>query len=327
MVLLDSQAVRRWIRLAGVLLTGLTMSQVSSAFPHVVQKGESVAQIAEAMYGRVQLERVIVAVNVLDARGGTVLVSGMRLEIPAVGYHQVSPGETWHSIAAELLGASKRGDVLATLNGAQPWLRPAPGREIVIPYNLRYVASRGDTSQALAYRFLGRRDKAWVVAAYNGLKRAQLRHGEVVLVPLTDLALTETGKRAALRAGALVRTQAGGQARDAQRFAEREIPQLVGDVRGGRYVEAVRKGASLLARAGLSQPQRAVVYRQLTEAYVALDAVGLAATSCAEWRRADPRAALDPIELSPKILGACTGERRPTDGAAAARPDAGGIGR
>jgi hypothetical protein len=68
------------------------------------------------------------------------------------------------------------------------------------------------------------------------------------------------------------------------------------------------------------------VYRQLTEAYVALDAVGLAATSCAEWRKADPGATLDPIELSPKIMGACIGERRPAGGAAAA-PDAGGTER
>jgi phage tail protein X len=315
--------VRRWIGWTLLVLASLTVGRSSDAFPHIVGEGESVAQIAEMMYGRVELERVIVAVNALDARGGTVLVPGMRLEIPAVGYHQVSPGETWHSIAAELLGASKRGDVLANLNGAQPWLRPAAGREIVVPYNLRYVASRGDTTQALAYRYLGRRDEAWVVAAYNGLKRAQLRQGEVVLVPLTDLALTARGKSAALRAGALVRTQAGGQAREAQRFAEREIPSLTADVRGGRYVEAVRKGAGLLARGGLSQPQLAVVHRQLVEAYVALNAVGLAATSCAEWRQADPQATLDPIDLSPKIMGACTGTGARGGEPAAAGPDGG----
>lgn len=314
----------RWVRLLLLLAVALTISREGPAFPHIVQQGETVAQIAERMYGRVQHERVIVAVNGLDARGGTALVPGMRLEIPAVGYHQAAPGETWHSIAAELLGSSKRGDVLAPLNDAQPWLPPAPGREILVPYNLRYVASRGDTTQALAYRFLGRRDEAWVIAAYNQLERAQLRQGEVILIPLTELALTEEGKSAAVRAGALVRSQARGQARDAQRLAKQEIPRLVADVRHGRYVEAIRKGASLLARAGLSQPQQAVVQRQLTEAYVALDAVGLAATSCAAWRRADPTAVLDPIELSPKIMQACIGERSRADGVPVGAPDGGG---
>lgn len=296
-----------------VLAALLTASAVSSAFPHVVRKGETVAQIAEGMYGRMQLERVIVAVNSLDVRGSSGVVPGMLLELPAVAHHQVLPGETWHSIAAELLGGSKRGDVLAQLNEGQPWIPPAVGREIVIPYNLRYVASRGDTTQSLAYRYLGRRDKAWVVASYNSLKRARLRQGEVLLVPLTDLGLTDQGKRSALRAGALVRTQAGGQARDAQRVAETRIPQLVADVRRGRYVEAVRVGAGLLSGANLSKPQLALVHRQLLEAYAALDAVGLATTSCTEWRKADPAAKLDAVLLSPKLLGACTGQTGPGD--------------
>jgi hypothetical protein len=53
------------------------------------------------------------------------------------------------------------------------------------------------------------------------------------------------------------------------------------------------------------------VHRHLTEAYVALDATGLAETSCGAWREADPATELDPIELSPKILRACAGAPAP----------------
>ena len=283
----------------------MTSAATAGAFPHVVQEGETVAQLAERIYGRLELERVIVAANALDARGASGVVPGMRLELPAVGHHIVLPGETWQSIAAEALGSGKRGEVLAQLNGAQGWLAPAAGSAIIVPYALRYVASNADTTQTVAYRFLGHRDRAWVVGTYNGLKRAKLKQGEVLLVPLTDLALTEEGRREALAAESLVHTQAGGQAREAQRVAESRIPQLVADVRHGRYVEAVRRGEGLLASAGLSRPQRAVVYRQLTEAYVALEADGLAADACAEWRRADAAARLDPVALSPKIIRAC----------------------
>jgi hypothetical protein len=38
---------------------------------------------------------------------------------------------------------------------------------------------------------------------------------------------------------------------------------------------------------------------------VALDAPGQAASACTEWLERDPGAALDPLELSPKILAAC----------------------
>ncbi len=286
----------------------------SAAFPHIVIKGDTVAQLAERIYGRVELERVVVAANGLDGRAGSTIVPGMRLEIPAVSYHRVIPGDSWQSLAGQLLGSRKRGVVLARVNGSEPWIQPTIGKEIVIPYNLRYVASRGDTTQTVAYRFLGRRDQAWIVSTYNGLKRARLRQGEVILVPLTDLTLTESGKREALVAGALIRSQAAGQAREAQRVAEREIPLLVTDVRRGRYVRAVGRGAGLLARGSLSQPQLAAIHRQLTEAYVALGAMGLAATACTKWREAEPDAALDRLLLSPKILQACIGDTKTSSG-------------
>lgn len=231
----------------------------------------------------------------------------MRLELPAVDHYKVLPGDTWQSIAAARLGQAERGDVLSHVNDSHPWLKPAIGREIVVPYNLRYVASRGDTTQSLAYRFLKRRDDAWVIASYNGLKRARLRQGEVLLVPLIDLSLTEEGRKAAVMAGALVRSQGGGSARQAQRRAEVELPKLAMDVRRGRYIEAVARGATLLGLEGLSEPQLGETHRQLTEAYVALDAIGLAATACAKWRTHDPTAVLDPVMLSPKIIEACVG--------------------
>jgi phage tail protein X len=298
-------------------LSLLLVAARAAGFPHIVRSGETVAQIAERVYGRLELERVIVAANGLDARAGGGVVAGMRLELPAPGHHLVLPGESWEQIADELLGSPKRGEVLAQLNGSKSWVPPAVGRELVIPYNLRFVASAGDTTQSLAYRFLGQRDRAWVVASYNGLERVRLKQGEVLLLPLTDLALTDEGRRAARSAEALVRAQAGGQALEAQRLADSRIPQLVSDVPGGRYVEAIRKGEGLLAGAGLSRPQLAVIYRQLAEAYVALDATGLAATCCAEWRRADPTVVLDPVMLSPKILRVCTAET-----GAPAAPDA-----
>ena len=51
--------------------------------------------------------------------------------------------------------------------------------------------------------------------------------------------------------------------------------------------------------------------RPHVEAYVALDAPGLAETACTAWREADPTAVLDPVELSPKILRACTSAAMP----------------
>lgn len=299
----------------------LTLSQSGFAFTHVVVRGETIAHIAERMYGRVELERVIVAANGLDSGGGNIIVPGMRLEIPAVGHHKVLPGETWQSVAAELLGDSSRGDVLARVNSSQPWLRPVVGRAIIIPFNLRYVASRGDNTQRVAYRFLGRRDRAWMVASYNNLKRGRLRLGEVLLIPLTDLKLTSEGRLAAMNASALVRSQGGGEARESQRRAAERLPKLFAHVRQGQYVRVVAEGEALLARGGLSRPQLAAVYEQLTVAYVALGASGLAATACASWAKHDTQRTLNPTDHSPKIIAVCIGSHHATGLTAA--PDAG----
>ncbi len=292
------------------LLGALFIARSAAGFPYVVKKGDTVAELAERLYGRIELERLVIAANGLaDVRGGGI-VPGMRLEIPAVLHHKISPGETWQSVAAELLGGAFRGDVLARVNGGEPWDRPALGREIVVPYSLRYVATSEDTTESVAYRFLGRRDDGYLVASYNELRRASLEQGAVVLVPLVDLPLTETGRRLAEHAGALTRSEAGGEDRKAQDDAERELARLFQILRRGDYVAAVAAGARLVARGSLTDPQAARVHASLTEAYAALDESGLAADACASWRMSEPGLALDPAFVSPKILRACLTEGR-----------------
>lgn len=283
----------------------LAVTGDAAAFPHVVKKGETLAQIAERTYGRVQMEQILVAANGLDAGGGIPIVAGMRLEVPALGHHRVTAGETWSGLAAELLGDEKRGDVLAMSNGSMPWLPPSDGQELIVPYNLRYVAAQNDSLMTIAYRFLGERDKAWMLDGYNRRKGDPVRRGDVVLVPLTELPLTATGREEAASAGALVRTEGGGKAREAQRRADAELPQLAADVRAGRWVDAASRGSRMLGYGELSRPEIAAIQRALTEAYAALDAPGLAETACTAWREADPTSVLDPVELSPKILRAC----------------------
>jgi hypothetical protein len=290
----------------------LGVSAVARAFPHVVKKGETLAQIAERTYGRVEMEQLLVAANGLDSGGGIPIVAGMRLEVPALGHRRVTDGETWATLALELLGDERRGEVLAMANGSMPWLAPTDGQEIIVPYNLRVVAGSNDSLLTIAYRYLGDRDQAWMLDGYNHRRSEPVHRGDVVLVPLRDLALTPEGKGEAAGAGALVRTEGGGRAREAQRRVEAELPQLAADVRGGRWVDAVARGNRMLGYGDLSRPEIAAIQRALTEAYVALDAIGLAETACGGWRTADPTASLDPIELSPKLLRACV--------AAAAQP-------
>jgi len=278
----------------------------ASGFTHVVQQGDTLASIAERYYGLIQHEKLLVAANALDSQGGTPIVPGMRLEVPAVSHRRVKTGDTWSALAVSLLGAAHRADVLSMANGSSPWLPPPDGAEIVVPYNLPVIVGSGDTIVTIAQKYMGDPNKAWVLDHYNGFKGRRLHPGDVVLVPLTELALTEDGRKAVVDGNPLVCSQAGGETRQLQRRVQTEIPALIADVRSGRYVDAVSRANRFLASPGqLTSEQVAIVHRQLLEAYAALDAPGLASAACAEWRKLDTSAKLDPVTMSPKLIEAC----------------------
>ena len=279
--------------------------RAASAFTHVVRADDTLASIAERYYGKIQYERILVAANLLDLEGGSSIVRGMQLEVPSVSHRRVARGETWESLAAETLGVADRSDVLALANDSMPWLFPEEGAEIVVPYNLRVVVRPNDTLIAIALRFLGDMNKAWVLDRYNKLKGRGVEPGTVLLVPLTDLPLTDAGRRAAARAAENVFSESLGATLKTQRKISQEIPLLIADVRAGRYVDAVARGSRFIASGALTETQLARVYRELVEAYVALDAAGLARTACEEWRKREPGAVLDPSLVSPKIVRAC----------------------
>lgn len=173
-----------------------------------------------------------------------------------------------------------------------------------MPYNLRFVAEGGENLSSVAERFLGDKKRAWMLAGYNGIDDLLLRPGQLLLIPLTELRLTSAGQQAARRAlegwGGV-----GGERRAEQAAANGELQALLADVRGGRYTETVARGVALLAGSSLTTPQRALVQRQLLEAYAALGATGRAADACREWRRAAPRARVEPLAMSPKLVAAC----------------------
>jgi LysM repeat protein len=292
-----------------VLVTALCVSSDAGAFVHVVRPKESLADISKRLYGDSAHEGLVAGANALDVQGGSAIVPGMHLQIPACDYHRVTEHETWASIARELLGDDARADHLARMNDTVAWVAPAVGQEVRVPYVLTYIAAEGDTTLAVARRYLGDANRAWEIDAYNGRRDWKLLRGEVVLVPLSNLELTDVGRLEAAAEGTRTRREAGGQALGHQRKAQVDITALLADTRAGRYVDAVARGNRLLGQSDLTQVQLASVQRALVEAYVALAQPGPAALACDEWRKLEPATKLDPVYVSPKIRDACRATR------------------
>jgi len=281
----------------------------ANAFQHVVTNNETLAQIALRYYGSSRFEAAIVGANALDAYGGSAIMAGQPLEIPAPSHHRTKEGDTWFSLARTFLGDGKRADTLARANGAVAWVPPAENQEIEIPAVLPHLVADGESVTTLSQRYYNDMNKGWELDVYNGRDTKQqqrLLRGDVVLVPLLDLSLTEEGKKEAREAADRTRTEGGGQAYEAQRHAETDIPPLLADVRAGRYVDAVARGSRILGSGDLTRPQLAAINRALLEAYVALDATGLATGACTAWRaNAGSDTRLEPRLVSPKIRAVC----------------------
>jgi hypothetical protein len=229
----------------------------------------------------------------------------MRLEIPAPAHHTVIAGDTWNTMALAWLGDVRRADVLARLNHAVAWVDPPLGMAVEIPAIVAHIAADGDTSASVAARYWGDANRGWELNSFNGRHETPLQHGEIMLVWLPDLKLSDTGRAEALAASDIARSETDTARLDVQRRADAELPRLNDDIRTGMYVAAVARANRVIASGPLTRPQLAVTYRALLEAYVALSAETEAAAACTSWRANDTNARLDPAQTSPKVRAAC----------------------
>ena len=201
----DPVMTRRSVTLTLIAFAATAPAREARGFTHIVKPGETLAQIADRLYGESRLEVVLVGANALDVQGGTVIAPGMRLEVPAPGHHTVMQGETWAELSAAWLGMGDvaRAELLARVNKGVSWVPPVEGQEIEVPAIVTYIAGDGETINGVAARFWGDANKGWELNRYNHRDGVPVRRGGIVLVPMTSLRLTEVGsKRGAICGGA-----------------------------------------------------------------------------------------------------------------------------
>jgi hypothetical protein len=297
---------RRYSITALIGLLALFMPGNSAeAFTHIAQRDESLAALAERYYGDSKRETVLAVANGLDAYGGSVIVPGMRLEIPAPSYVLALPGDTWPELARIWLGSTERAAWLARANGQKAWVPPSAGLEVRIPAVVTHMASEGETIHAIHKKFAADIEHAWELNGYNGREGVDVKSGDVILIPLLELALSDRGREAARISSRAALGDRGDVAFDKQRDVDHALPLVFADLRAGRYLEVIRRAGPFAEGATMSRVQAAQLYRALLEAYVAVDATGAAADACERWMKVTTETALDPRALSPKIMRVC----------------------
>jgi len=294
----------RWCQqvvLIGCLLCWADVGQAEESVVHIVRPGETLAAIAELYYGEARRESAIVAENGLGADGGTSIVVGLRLMIPTVRYHRVQDGETWAALAERYYGDVRRAFVLIDANGSGSGKQPAVGAQLLIPHPLRYLGNSHDPVRQAAREFYDGSTKTIVMLRrFNGLKGGRVGRGDILLLPLSSLVLSEQGKKLAQEQGRALAQAA--EARDRQLAVHDELPTLREHVQRGRYVEAVALANRLIGTSQLTGNQIVTIQRELGTALVALDREDLALEAFKALLETQPDVELGLGDTSPRVL-------------------------
>ncbi len=287
----------------GLLASFAWRVRADEGFLHVVREGETLASIAERYYGDPRREAILVAENGLTAGGGAPIVVGLRLQIPSVSYHRVAPGETWAELARRFYGDSRRAFVLMEANHGSSSEQPDEGAELLIPYPLRHVAAQNENVLRIAKNYYGRGvEHARRLRRFNNLRRNRLERGQLLLVPLSDLILSEEGRRIVEEETGVA--PAAGEVRQLQARIEEDLPRLAEHLRRGRYAEAVALGNRLLGTDVLTGNQIVTIQRELGTAYVALGREDLAVEAFRAALARQPDLELDSVRTSPRVMRA-----------------------
>lgn len=299
-------ARRRYVRQLGCASLGLWLCALASlvhaqgaeAIVHIVRPGETLKTISELYYGD-RRESALAAENSLEPN--TSIVPGMRVVVPTVRYHRVQQGETWAELAERYYADVRRAFVLVEVNSGNANRAPEAGQLLLIPYPLHYVSSAHDPVRQAARDFFDGSNKAiTLLRRFNAIKVARSARGEVLLLPLSNLVLSEQGRNHAQAQGREL-AQAG-LARDKQMSAQESLPTLRQHVLEGRYVEAVALANQLLGMGELTGNQLVTIQRELGTALIALDREDLAFEAFKSLLEQQPDVELGLGDTSPRVL-------------------------
>ncbi|MEK7706256.1 MAG: LysM domain-containing protein [Myxococcota bacterium] len=314
-----------------LLLVGGPQTATAGDLRHRVGAGETLADIAKHYYGAAWKAVYIQARNdISDARQ---VAPGTRLYVPGCWVYTVRRGDSAAVIAKRYLGDANRYVAVMQANGIKDASGLEVGSELLMPFHLRHIVESGDTLATISRRYYRSTRLANMIRDYNGAP--QLTPGERLTVPIFDRATIDVQSRrytppaspaAPVAASPLANrpaptapskpqpsapeepedTSAAPSAPvandDTAASVSAELRDAIGAYRRGEFVVGCGALETLLEEGKVGTAERALLVSHLGFCAVAFGDTRAARDYFRSWVEIDPRATLNPITTSPKIL-------------------------
>jgi hypothetical protein len=265
---------------------------------HRVRFGETAASISLRYYGDKAYAHLIKLANGIPARTGTVK-PGSYIRVPTAWHLTVRKRTTLATVAARYLGDRRRWPALAMLNKVRGrHRRVRKGTTLLVPFNISYRVTAGDTFADLSRRFYGTKKYGGLIATYNFIRDPKPAPGAQVEIPLGAPRL------APLVLQELTNERLLGVSGEANREDREGLQEANALLRRGDYWAVPLRLLQLLAMAHASDNHIAEVFKLLAIAYVAVDQRDLAVRTFREALLRKPGMTLDVVTTSPKVIRA-----------------------
>ena len=281
--------------LLGAALLALAVDARSQpSINHTITPGDTLPLLAAEYYGDRNHMVFIMVANGMEHEAA--LVPGKVLRIPVSDEITATAGDTWAALSARHLGSERRAEFLAQFNGSTSSASIPAGEVISLPLRVTYQATAPVTLQDLAVTYLGDRNKADLLRAYNFLDGDIVDVGQSVVIPVL---------RVRVRRDKLPAPDAEAQAlvdkrRRMKDLAAKVLPEARAAWRAGDY-GLIRNELTKLDLEYLDAEQAVTVGLLLGGAYVAFDDEDSALAVFKKVLARDREHAVDAAETSPKI--------------------------
>lgn len=259
------------------------------------KQNDSVSMLASEYYGDRNKFPYIVAENRM--KPPRPLVAGQRVRVPIVREITTSPGDTFRSLAEQLLGDPRRAPFIADANQMSADDSLAAGTPLLVPFTVSHTADAKESLAQIAATYYNDPKLADRLRVYNFLDRQVIEKGETITIPSLHVRV-HPEKQRPLDAESRARRE---RRRDNTRLAVTAIPIARHAWRLGEYAK-VKKQLAELDVAYLDLAEAVDVGVLLGCAQVALGDVEAAKQTFQRVVDRKPGHTLRKVDLSPKVL-------------------------